>query len=159
MSSEGRRSPSQQPLHSSLQNRQLQCCRAAPNHTQFAYPRGVLVGLAQLLPQLKLTVAGLLILPHQFDLRRRHGKADEVPREGLERLERHEQNVVHSPARHRPCHDQAPRLPVVCRGARLTAGRRQVLIERCSEGRHSHVAAADRVVEAQRAATVTLPRL
>ena len=89
-------------------------------------------------------MTGLHSLTHQFDLRRGHGKADEVPREGLESLERHGQGVVHSPARYCPaCHNQVPRPPVVSPGARLMAGRRQVLIERRSDSEGEVVGARD----------------
>ena len=75
----------------------------------------------QRLTELEQTVASLHHLPHQLNLLRRDGEADEVPGQGLERLARHGQDVVHAPARHRPRHDQAPRQPVFRPRARLSA--------------------------------------
>jgi hypothetical protein len=42
-------------------------------------------------------------LPHQLDLRARDCEANHVPRQRLERVQGHAQDVVHRLARHRPC--------------------------------------------------------
>jgi hypothetical protein len=121
--------PCEQPTHHGLLDRQFQCQRPTVNRAQHLNPRRVPVVLTELLAELKLPVARLNRLPHQLDLRARDCKANHVPCQRLERVQRHEQDVVHHLARHRPCDDQPPRPPIVRLRARLPARRREVLVE------------------------------
>ncbi len=121
--------PCEQPPHSSLLDRQLQCQRPTADRAQHLDPRRVLVSLAERLAELKLPVTRLNRLPHQLDLRARDCEANHIPCQGLERVQRHGQDIVHRLARHRPCDDQPPRPPIVRPRARLPARRREVLVE------------------------------